>query len=239
MTSDGAPARAPRRGMDPRLLGYLGAATQLVLAFGLLALVNLVRDTVEPPEPVDRGLALALLYALPAAIGGLGAWAARRSLLAAAAMACAIGSVLSMSGVTLLFLAPALLFAVAAAKPRATWGAPAAAAARSNPAVGLGLAIVLAALMVGSGVSLLALTEARCWVAEQTSAGIVYRIVPDIGGVSVQSKGESAGCSSAVLTPRGAVVAAILGIGALGLAVMAAIPRRRPPLLEIALLQLH
>jgi hypothetical protein len=224
--------------MNARLLGYVGAATQLVLAVGLLALVSAVRDTLEPPEPVDRGLALALIYALPAVIGGLGAWAGRRSLLVAASIACAVGSVLSFSGVTLLFLIPALLFAVAAAAPRAAWGPVGAAAARSNPIAGLVLALLLAGLMVGSGLSLLALTEPRCWVAEQTPSGLVYRIVPSIDGVSIQSKGESAGCSSAVLTPRGGVVAAILGLGAVALAVTAVLPRRRPGAVEILFIQL-
>ena len=218
--------------MNPRFLGYAGAAMQLVLAVGLLALVNRANDSLEPPEPVNRGLALALLYMIPAVIGGLGAWAGRRSLLAGAAIACTVGSVLSFTGITLVFLAPALLFGIAAAAPRARWG-PSTSGKRSNPVVGLGLAIILAALMVGSGVSLLALTEPRCWVAEQTPTGIEYRIVPDIDGVSLQSKGESAGCSSAVLTPRGAGIAALLGLGAIGLAAAAAVRRRRLESIEV------
>jgi hypothetical protein len=240
MTAVGAPPPVPPSRMNPRLIGYLGAENQIVLAIALLGLVNQLRDTVGPPEPVNRALALGLIYALPAVVGGLGAWAGRRSLLAAAAVACAVGSVLSFSGVTLLFLIPALLFAVAAAAPRGAGAAPRAAETAPRPAperssavVGLALAIVLVALMLGSAVSLLALTEARCWVGEENPTGIiVYRIVPDIDGISLQSKGESAGCSSAVLTVRGAVVAAILGLGALGLAVRAATPRGHPGPLE-------
>lgn len=232
----GARAASPRRGMNPRFLGYAGAGMQAVLALGLLALVNNANGSLEPPEPVDRGLALALLYLIPAVIGGLGAWAGRRSLLGAAAIACTIGSVLSFTGITLVFLAPALLFAVAAATPRGAWGPAGTVRSRSNAVVGLALAIALAALMVGSGVSLLALTEPRCWVAEQTPTGLAYRIVPDIGGSSVESKGDSAGCSSAVLTPRGAAVAAILGLGAVGLAVAAVARRRRLTSLQVIFL---
>lgn len=238
MTAVGAPPPVPSSRMrarliNPRLIGLFAAENQIVLAIALLVLVNQLRETVGPPEPVNRGLALGLIYALPAAVGGLGAWAGRRSLLAAAAVACAVGSVLSFSGITLLFLIPALLFALAAAAPggayAASRGAPDAPKAGrdwSGAFVGLTLAVALVALMVGSAVSLLALTEAQCWIGEENPDGvIVYEIVPDINGISVQSKGESAGCSSGVLTVRGAVVAAVLGLGALGLAVRAARPR--------------
>jgi hypothetical protein len=233
MTADGAPPPVPRLRLNQRVLGFFAAENQIVLAIALLGLVNQLRDPVGPPEPVNRGLALGLIYALPAVVGGLGAWAGRRSLLAAAAVACAIGSVLSFSGVTLLFLIPALLFAIAAVAPGRSGTAPqegeaAPRAGRDWAGVvkGLALAIVLVALMVGSGLSLLSLTEARCWIGEENPSGtIVYQIVPDIYGVSV-GKGETAGCSSAVLTLRGAVVAAVLGLAALGLAIRAASPRR-------------
>jgi len=225
--------------LNLRLIGYFAAENQIVLAIALLGLVNQLRDPVGPPEPVNRGLALGLVYALPAVAGGLGAWAGRRSLLAAAAVACAAGSVISFSGVTLLFLIPALLFAVAASAPRGAAAPPGAETAPrpardwSSAVRGLALAIVLAALMVGSGVSLLALTEARCWIGEENPSGTIeYRIVPDIYGVSV-GKGETAGCSSAVLTVRGAVVAAVLGLGALGLAIGTATPRRQRDPLDI------
>jgi hypothetical protein len=68
----------------------------------------------NPPEPIPRGLALGLLYALPAATGALGAIGGRRSLLAAAAVMSTIGSVVAFSGVTLVFLVPAVVFARAA-----------------------------------------------------------------------------------------------------------------------------
>ena len=247
MTAVGAPPPVSRPRLNQRLVGTLAAENQIVLAVALAALVTQLRDPVGPPEPVNRGLALGLIYALPAVVGGLGAWAGRRSLLAAAAVACAAGSVLSFSGVTLLFLIPALLFAVAAAAPRRagaaaprTGGTPpegdtAPRAGRDwrRAVRGLALAIALAALMVGSGVSLLALTEPRCWIGEENPSGtVVYQIVPDLYGVSV-GKGETAGCSSAVLTVRGAVVAAVLGLGALGLAIRTATARRRDGPLEV------
>jgi len=233
MTADGAPPPVPRLRLNQRVLGFFAAENQIVLAIALLGLINQLRDQVGPPEPVNRGLALGLIYTLPAVVGGLGAWAGRRSLLAAAAVACAVGSVLSFSGVTLLFLIPALLFAIAAAAPRAAPAAPPGAEAApragrdwAGAIRGLALAIVLVALMVGSGLALLALTEARCWVGEENPSGqIVYQIVPDLFGIEL-GKGETSGCSSAVLTLRGGVVAAVLGLAALGLAIRAARPRR-------------
>jgi hypothetical protein len=233
MTAAG-PRSVPSSRLSPRLFGYLGAENQIVLAIALAALINVLRQPVGPPEAVNRGLALGLIYALPALVGALGAWAGRRSLLAAASVACAVGSVLSFSGVTLLFLVPAVLFAIGAAAPRVRSSAPPGpataptTAARVRSALGgLVLAIVLAALMVGSGVSLLALTEARCWVGEENPSGvIVYRIVPDINGLS-EGKGETSGCSSADLTVQGGVVAAFLGVAALGLAIRTATARRQ------------
>ena len=232
MTADGAPPPVPRRRLNQRVLGFFAAENQIVLAIALLGLVNQLRDPVGPPEPVNRGLALGLVYVLPAVVGGLGAWAGRRSLLVAAAVACAVGSVLSVA--TLLFLIPALLFAIAAAArpaagPASPGGETAPRAGRdwAGAIRGLALAIALVALMVGSGLALLALTEPRCWIGEENPSGtIVYRIVPDIYGVS-ESKGETAGCSSADLTLRGAIVATVLGIVALGLAIRAARPRRQ------------
>ena len=232
MTADGAAPLVPRLRLNQRVLGFFATENQIVLAIALLGLANQLREPVGPPEPVNRGLALGLIYALPAVVGGLGAWAGRRSLLAAAAVACAVGSVVSVA--TLLFLIPALLFAVATTAPRRADAAPPGADSGRRPGRdwssalrGLVLAMVLAALMVGSGASLLALTEARCWIGEENPSGvIVYRIVPDIYGVS-EGKGETAGCSNAVLTVYGAVVAAVLGLGALGLAIREARPRRQ------------
>ena len=94
--------------------GLVGAAVQVTLAGVLGWIASGGSAFPNPPEVVPRGLAIGLLYAVPAAVAALGAIGGRRSLLAAAAFASAAGSVVAFSGVTIIFLVPALLFAVAA-----------------------------------------------------------------------------------------------------------------------------
>jgi hypothetical protein len=94
--------------------GLLGAGVQLLLAVALGAIASGPFDFPNPPEVVPRGLAIGVLYAVPAVIGALGAIAGRRALLVTAALASTVGSVVAFSGVTLIFLVPALLFAAAA-----------------------------------------------------------------------------------------------------------------------------
>jgi hypothetical protein len=97
-----------------RMVGLTGAAAQLTLAFMLGGVASGSGSFPSPPEPIPRGIALFVLFALPAAIGAIGAISTDRALLAAAAILSAAGSVIAFSGITLLFLAPALAFAVAA-----------------------------------------------------------------------------------------------------------------------------
>jgi hypothetical protein len=95
-------------------IGLLGAAVQLFLAAVLGGIAGGSSAFPNPPELVPRGLAIGLLYAVPAVVAALGAIGGQRSVLAAAALASAIGSVVAFSGVTVIFAVPALLFAVAA-----------------------------------------------------------------------------------------------------------------------------
>jgi hypothetical protein len=97
-----------------RSIGLVGAAVQLILAAVLGGIASGDSAFPNPPEVVPRGLAIGLLYAVPGVVAALGAIGGRRSVLAAAAFASAIGSVVAFSGVTVIFLVPALLFAAAA-----------------------------------------------------------------------------------------------------------------------------
>lgn len=97
-----------------RSIGLIASVVQLALAAMLGGIAGRPDSFPNPPEPIPRGLALGLLYTLPAVIGSLGAIGGRRSLLAAAAVLSSIGSVIAFSGVTLVFLIPALVFAAAA-----------------------------------------------------------------------------------------------------------------------------
>lgn len=256
-----------------RSLGLLGSVVQLALAALLAGIATRPAEFPNPPEPIPRGLTLGALYALPAVIGALGALGMRRSVLAAAAVLSTVGSVLAFSGVTLVFLAPALIFAAAAgaatgrsARPRRPiWmtalvlavGVPLVVLIASRigvfilPALGLlliglqagrgawssrlparahlpglALAVAIVSCGIGAGWALLATTETRCWEAERTPNGIVYRILPDPGEGSMPTGPDAfaAGCDSGVLTPRGAALATLLGGASIALAAVAVGP---------------
>jgi hypothetical protein len=267
-----------------RFIGLLGCVVQLALAALLGGIATSPQSFPNPPEPIPRGLALGVLYALPAVVGALGAIGVRRSVLAAAAVLSTIGSVLAFSGVTLVFVAPALIFAAAAGagagrsvRPRRPiWltalvlavGVPLVVLAATRigvfilPALGLlliglqvgrgawasratvrshlvwiGLAAAIVSCGIGAGWALLSTTETRCWEAEQTRQGVVYRNVPDPGeGQMPAGPGAfAAGCDSGVLTARGAVLATLLGGASVGLAALATVGRiRQPPALTPA-----
>jgi hypothetical protein len=79
-----------------------------------LGLLTASNQTPGLPSEVPWPLLFGAILATPALIGGLGATSGRRSLLFAAGILCGVQSVLSFSGVTLVFLVPALLFLRAA-----------------------------------------------------------------------------------------------------------------------------
>jgi hypothetical protein len=97
-----------------RAIGLLAAAIQLALAALLAVIASGTSAFPNPPEAVPRAFALGILFAMPAVVGALGAIGGRRSVLAAAGIGSAAGSVIALSGATLMFLIPALLYGVAA-----------------------------------------------------------------------------------------------------------------------------
>ena len=96
-----------------RRLGLAAASLQAALALGFGVLAS-QRPFPDPPEPVPRGLAFALLFALPAVIGTLGALAGRRSIVLAGAVVSTLAALVGF-GTTLIFMVPAILYAAAAA----------------------------------------------------------------------------------------------------------------------------
>lgn len=67
----------------------------------------------SPGTAVARPVLLAAILAVPGIVGWLGARSRRPSVLIAASAACALQAIVAMSGVTLVFLIPALLFLAA------------------------------------------------------------------------------------------------------------------------------
>jgi hypothetical protein len=168
--------------MGARMLGLTGAAVQLAMAVAIGGIAGGGGSFPNPPEPFPRGIALFLLLLLPAMIGALGAVSADRALLAAAAILAAAGSVIAFSGITIVFLASALCFAVAA-------GAGAAAAPRPRrPAwasaailiVG-GAVVVVAVLRIG----IFALPLIVLGVLALSLAGVRRQGIALVGGAAV------------------------------------------------------
>jgi hypothetical protein len=84
------------------------------------------------------------------------------------------------------------------------------------------VATLIVVLVVGAGVALFSTTETRCWAAERTAAGLVYRDVPERPGGLIELSGNelAGGCDSGALTARGAAIAALLAASAIAVALV-------------------
>jgi hypothetical protein len=178
------------------------------------------------PEFMPRSVVLLAVYALPGIVGLLGVAQRRPVLLLAAAAASAVGSVLAFSGVTLIFLVPAVLFLVGAVR-LASAGSGSAGRGVAGILAGAGIAAVLITLMIGAGASALLVTDERCWTMYETQGGVIrYEPAPvATGEVEVPAGATSYGCSNGLLSARGVGLGGLLGGGALALVFAT---RRRP-----------
>ena len=203
--------------------GRLGGLTQLVFATLLAGVSALAGD--GSPEFLPRGVVLLAIYSLPGIIGLLGVAQRRPALLLAAAATSTVGSVLAFSGVTLIFLVPAVLFLYGAIRL-----ASVARGAGSGSAFGIlagsVLAAVLTVLMVGAGASALPVTDEQCWTTYRTPNGVRYEPAPyTTGEMQVPAGAISFSCSTGEISARGVGLAALFGTGAIGLALLSS--RRR------------
>ena len=174
----------------------------------LAVFVTAIRRDLGPPEVVPRGLALGALYATAGTVAILGARRHRPGLVTAAGFACLLGSFLSIA--TIGFVIPAIL--LIAIGFRGGVASTRASGARDVLA-GAAIAAVVVALIVAGGLSLLGLTETRCWVATGTAANPVYEIVPQGEGISPvggSSGAFASGCDGGALTLVGVAAEALL-----------------------------
>ena len=208
---------------ETRFLGRLAGVTQLVFA-GLIAGVSGLASSGDP-DFVPRWAVLFLWYALPGVIGLMGVQARRPWLLLAAGVSAVIGAGIAMSGITFIFLVPAILFLFGAAQV--------ARSARDRGGRGwigglaqASLAAAIAVLVVGAGAALILNTDAACWTEYRTAAGVRIELMPfTTDGLQVPDGATSVSCSTGLITARGVGLAGLLGGAALGLAVIGA---RRP-----------
>jgi hypothetical protein len=117
------PKSPANRAAPSPTLGLLGAVMAGLCAAGL-GFVAAANQTPGLPAPVPWPIVLAALLGTPPLIGALGAVSGRRSLLFAAGILCLVQSILAFSGVTLVFLVPALVFLRAASTPTSTTREP-------------------------------------------------------------------------------------------------------------------
>ncbi len=220
------PARDPRRlglGAAAIIAGY--AVVVAAISAGLVG--DLVSDEFGPADVVPRPLLLGGLFLIPAALAAVGAIRRSRPILVAAGVLCLAQSFIAFSGVTIPFVVPGfLLLAIGAQGPGVK--------VSGRAAIGGIAAIVLG---LAAWVSLLGLTETRCWVARTAADGsVVYTQIPVSDTLSVGVDEVASGCDGGALTIQGAALAAALGIGAMGLAALATTrpPAIRPPREEVA-----
>jgi hypothetical protein len=92
-----------------RLTWFAGAV--VVLAAIAIWIFARNQDTgLQPPDLVPTPLATAVLLTVPGLIGWVGALTGRRSVVVAAGVLCLFQSVIAFSGVTLVYLVPAIAF---------------------------------------------------------------------------------------------------------------------------------
>lgn len=208
-----APRGADRAAFPGRLAGGV-QITFAVLIGGVSALAG-----EGSPEFPPRGLVLLAIYALPGIVGLMGVSERRPALLLAAAATSTVGSVIAFSGVTLIFLVPAILFlygAVRIASVRSAAGT----SSGFGMLAGIVIAAVLTVLMVGAGASALLITDEGCWTTYQTPGGVRYEAAPyTTGEMQVPTGAVAFSCSTGVISLRGVGLASLLGGGALVLAV--------------------
>jgi hypothetical protein len=96
-----------------RRLSWIAGAAVIAFSVAIWVLAR-TQDPLEAPDLVPRPLASALLLSMPGLLGWIGAATGRRTVLVAAGILCLFQSAISFSGVTLIYLLPAIIFLRAA-----------------------------------------------------------------------------------------------------------------------------
>lgn len=212
-----------------RFAGRLAGLTQVIFA----ALLGGVSALASGPEPgfMPRWAVLFIVFALPGVVGLIGTQAQRPSLLVAAGVSSAVGAVVAFSGVTLIFLVPAVLFLYGAIRLSSSVQ-PVGGEGWAGGLAQVGLAAAVAVLLVGAGASAILNTDAACWTEYRTPTGTRIELMPyTSGGVQVPDGATSVSCGTGLISARGVGLAGLLAGSALGLAAIAA--RRRKPELGV------
>jgi hypothetical protein len=123
----------------------------------------------------------------------------------------------AFSGVTLIFLLPAMLFAAGAVQVEATRAREEREGMARSVARAL-LSLVVAACLVGAGAAVLLVTDSACWNTYETIVGNRFEVIPFSNELSVPPGAIASGCSTGLISVRGVGLALVLWLGAFGLA---------------------
>jgi hypothetical protein len=215
------------RFVKPNFAGRLGSVTQLTFA----AILGAVASLAAEPGFIPRGAVLFGVFSLPGLVGLLGTSARRPALLLAAGVTSTLGSFIAFSGVSLIFLMPALLMLAGAISIAATGRE------RSSAFEGFGqlvAASAIVALIVGAGASALLVTDEGCWNVYETPVGVrIERFPYSTGEMTIPEGARSSGCSTGLLSLRGVGSGIVLGGAAVLLAARAARRRGDPPARQV------
>jgi len=222
MTTDPAlPGRS--RDRDPRRsgLGAAGIIAGYAVVVGAISagwIGDLGGDQSSPPQAALRPLLLVGLFLLPAVVAAIGAIRRSRPLLIAAGVLTLGQSFIAFTGVTIPFVVPAILLIALGADGRGT-------TATRRSMIG---ALAVVVLGIAAWIVPFALSETTCWIARSGPEGtIVYSQMP-VTDTSTLAPGDlAAGCDGGSFTLQGVGLAAVLGIGAAAMAVLASAP---PPI---------
>jgi hypothetical protein len=135
---------------------------------------------------------------------------------------CLLQAYIAFSGITIGFVVPAIVLLWLGAAER--WSAEEPPASRT--ALLAGVAVI--GLTIAAWISLFALAEDRCWVASQASDGTVtYMVVPATNTMTMGPGLVAGGCDGGTMTVQGIGVSAVLAIGAMAFAAVAAFGGRK------------
>ena len=210
----------PRR----RRLGFVLAA-----AIAALAVAIAVYPLIQPggsgeygwPGVIPRPIIIAALLGLPAGLAAIAALRGSRPIFIAAGVVCLLQSIVgALSGVTLGFLIPGIVLLVLGLQRT-----PTASPTRRRAWLG---GVLVVALAIAAWVAPFATTETVCWTAQKGAENPVYTRIPETHTLGVGTGDLASGCDGGVFTLEGLLLSAILGIGALAIAGLAAGSADRP-----------
>lgn len=203
--------------MRARTRKLVGAtAVSIVVVASIIAGSSILADVdpaagLRPPVLVPGPILSVILLSAPGIVAAIGAIRGSSVVVVIAGITALLQSFVAFSGATFGFLLPSLLLIYLGVRDADASGEG---PRRREQLIGL---FVLVFLVAAWSVTLTT-AETICWVAAAAPDGeIVYRIVPDIGTISVGASELGGGCDPGVPTLSGLLASAVLLLGALAM----------------------